>query len=342
MTSRDPALSFPRPPSASPLPSQSHHSSRTLLLVMGETADAGSIRRALEGASDLTLISASTLAEGRTAIRERNPAIVVADQSLPDGQGSQLIEPDGGQKPPVIILMNAAIPGSAGGSSGSGPIGYVEKTPEGLAELPLVVDRGLREWGLLEQGQSVESGLEGSETRIRAILDAIPDLIFIHDRDGRVLECEGGSGTELGERRGELIGRELSQLVVPFCAPRLVETIRAVCTDGKTRTALYETDLPGSNRVFDSKLVRYEQMKVLAILRDITDRHKASAQIARLSPREHDVLSLIVDGKTNKAIGVRLGIGIKTVETHRANIMKKLKARTVAELLKLAFAAERH
>ena len=338
MINSEPALSPPAPSSASSSLPGSSPAPRVLLIVEEDASSLAIIRRAFEGESKLTLAVVPSLAEARPAIKESPPAIVVADEVLPDGHGKELAGPLEGREFPVILLTGLAEGGTATGLP-DGAIERVEKTAAGLVDLPNVVHRVLSDWKLRQPGGSSGASLKGSESRIRAILDAIPDLILIHDADGRVLECEGGSGTELGERRAELIGRELSQIVVPLCAPRLAETIRAVCSDGKTRTALYEME---SHRVFDSKLVRYEEMKVLAILRDITDRHQASAQLARLSPREHDVLSLIVEGTTNKAIGLRLGIGIKTVETHRANIMKKLKARTVAELLRLAFAAERH
>ena len=344
MTSRDPALSASssRYPVESLSTSPPTPSPQVLLLVEEDSSDVRVIRRAFEGESELTLIAVPSLAEARAVLRERDPAVIVAGQVLPDGRGHELIDPVGGRRVPVILLTSPTGPGTAIERLEHNATDHVAKTAAGLADLPRVVHHALLASKDPRLVEGVEPPLAGAESRIRAILDAIPDLILIHDRGGRILECEGGSETELGRRRTELIGRELPHVVVPLCASRLAETILAVSDDGKTRTALYETDLPGSRRVFDSKLVRYGQTNVLAILRDITERHQASAKLAKLSPREHDVLSLIVEGKTNKAIGVRLGIGIKTVETHRANIMKKLKARTVAELLRLAFDAERH
>lgn len=60
------------------------------------------------------------------------------------------------------------------------------------------------------------------------------------------------------------------------------------------------------------------------------------ALIARLTLRESQVLERIVAGRLNKQIADDLGISIKTVEAHRANIMEKLNANTVADLLKIA------
>jgi FixJ family two-component response regulator len=60
------------------------------------------------------------------------------------------------------------------------------------------------------------------------------------------------------------------------------------------------------------------------------------ALLAKLTLRESQVLERIVAGRLNKQIADDLGISIKTVEAHRANIMEKLGANTVADLLKIA------
>ncbi len=60
------------------------------------------------------------------------------------------------------------------------------------------------------------------------------------------------------------------------------------------------------------------------------------ALLAKLTSRETQVLERIVAGRLNKQVADDLGISIKTVEAHRANIMEKLAAKTVADLLKIA------
>ena len=60
------------------------------------------------------------------------------------------------------------------------------------------------------------------------------------------------------------------------------------------------------------------------------------ALLAKLTSSEAQVLERIVAGRLNKQIADDLGISIKTVEAHRANIMEKLNANTVADLLKIA------
>ncbi|WP_298266666.1 response regulator transcription factor [Geobacter sp.] len=56
----------------------------------------------------------------------------------------------------------------------------------------------------------------------------------------------------------------------------------------------------------------------------------------RLTPREREVLQLVAEGKNTKEIAFALGVSVKTVETQRTQIMKKLKMGSVAELTKYA------
>jgi DNA-binding NarL/FixJ family response regulator len=56
----------------------------------------------------------------------------------------------------------------------------------------------------------------------------------------------------------------------------------------------------------------------------------------RLRPREREVLQLLAEGLSNKEVAARLGISVKTVEVHRAQIMSRLGIRTVAGLTKYA------
>lgn len=67
---------------------------------------------------------------------------------------------------------------------------------------------------------------------------------------------------------------------------------------------------------------------------------QAHMMIGRLTQRERQVLDRIVDGRLNKQIAEDLGISIKTVEAHRANLMEKMQARSVADLMRVALRIE--
>jgi two-component system response regulator TtrR len=71
-------------------------------------------------------------------------------------------------------------------------------------------------------------------------------------------------------------------------------------------------------------------------LRDRTRQLSAAARLATLTQREREVMDLVVGGKQNKLIADELGISIKTVEAHRARVMDKMGAASIAELVQAA------
>ena len=73
---------------------------------------------------------------------------------------------------------------------------------------------------------------------------------------------------------------------------------------------------------------------------DQTESRAAAALIAALTSREHEVLDHLVLGKSNKLIAHELGISPRTVETHRARLQEKLKARGLSDLVRLTRAID--
>ena len=66
---------------------------------------------------------------------------------------------------------------------------------------------------------------------------------------------------------------------------------------------------------------------------------RAQAQVDGLSPREREVLACLVKGMANKVVAHELGISPRTVEVHRANLMDKLGARSLPDLVRIGLAA---
>ena len=82
-----------------------------------------------------------------------------------------------------------------------------------------------------------------------------------------------------------------------------------------------------------------------ALMLDEQQRDKQSqkaeiaTRLARLTPREHEVMAMVTGGKANKEIASALGVSAKTVEAHRARVMEKMQASSLADLVRMAMLA---
>jgi FixJ family two-component response regulator len=84
--------------------------------------------------------------------------------------------------------------------------------------------------------------------------------------------------------------------------------------------------LESVERAFERDEAVRQQLAILA---------KIASRIGSLTPREHEIMRLIVDGEPNKAIARRLEISFRTVEIHRARVMEKMRARSLSDLVRM-------
>ena len=174
--------------------------------------------------------------------------------------------------------------------------------------------------------------LEGKDYRVRCFESA---EAFLARYDPREVACliadirmHGMTGLELQDK---LIERH-SPLPIVFITghgdvPMAVDTMKKGALDF-------------IQKPFDeSALVSVVERMLEHARTAFTDQQQAAtreALLAKLTGRESQVLERIVAGRLNKQIADDLGISIKTVEAHRANIMEKMGANTVADLLTVA------
>ena len=84
------------------------------------------------------------------------------------------------------------------------------------------------------------------------------------------------------------------------------------------------------------------QSVVIGEKNETTSVEQINERIKLLSERERQVMDLIAEGKLNKEIAFKLSISMSTVEAHRANIMRKMQVRNLAQLLKLYLRSQFH
>ena len=179
---------------------------------------------------------------------------------------------------------------------------------------------------------SVQWLLEGQDFRVRSFESS---EVFLARYDPREVAClivdirmDGMSGLELQDR---LIERN-SPLPIAFITghgdvPLAVDTMKKGAMDFIQKPFKEEQLVPLVERMLEQARANFAEHQQAA---------SRDALLSKLTGREAQVLERIVAGRLNKQIADDLGIIIKTVEAHRANIMEKLGANTVADLLKIA------
>ena len=78
--------------------------------------------------------------------------------------------------------------------------------------------------------------------------------------------------------------------------------------------------------------------KDAAVRKRNSQRAELTSRLALLTPREREVLDLIVTGKEQKTIAAQLGISPKTLDVHRSNVMQKMQAANLVDLMRLVMA----
>jgi len=179
---------------------------------------------------------------------------------------------------------------------------------------------------------SLQWMLEGKDYRVRCFDSAES---FLNRYDPREVACliidirmSGMTGLELQTRLLEAHSPlPLSFITGHGDVPMAVDTMKKGAMDFIQKPFQEEQLVPLVERMLEQAKESFADYQS-SVARD--------ALMARLTLRESQVLERIVAGRLNKQIADDLGISIKTVEAHRANIMEKLNANTVADLLKVA------
>jgi DNA-binding NarL/FixJ family response regulator len=81
---------------------------------------------------------------------------------------------------------------------------------------------------------------------------------------------------------------------------------------------------------------RATEVMLTNFLRPVSIPAPGEMRTSRLTSREREVVQLVSEGKSSKEVSSSLGISVKTAETHRANIMRKLDIHSVSELVRYA------
>lgn len=195
-----------------------------------------------------------------------------------------------------------------------------------------VVRKGL--WSCLSTRENLKivgEAVDGADA-IRKVKELLPDIVLM---DVQMPQMDGLAVTETLRKQAP----HVKVLILSMQSNRdaVLRIIKAgakgyVLKDAPTDELARAIETVNGGEVFFSGPVAQ-----IALNQYVTDSDKA-APITKLSEREREVLSLIAEGKSNKEIAMHLGIGVRTIETHRERVMRKLDIHSIAGLTKFAIA----
>lgn len=194
----------------------------------------------------------------------------------------------------------------------------------------------------------------------------IDSIVFVIDDDPSILKAisrflrNRGLTVEVFASAGAFLERSHHDgpgcLVLDLCLPGLtgLELQKQLVAAGYRLPIIFITghgDIPSTVMAMKGGAVDFlpkpfDNAVLLAAIHQALEKDRIARQVRaevddiqtrfeRLTPREHDVTKLLVQGMLNKQVASDLGISIKTVKIHRARVMEKMRIRSVAELVHL-------
>lgn len=195
-----------------------------------------------------------------------------------------------------------------------------------------LVRQGLR--ALLEKRPEFEVLDEAGDGQraIELVKELNPDVVVID------VEMPGFNGIEAARRISEL-GVKTKILALSMHTERqYVSEIMAAGASGYIlkKSAIEELET-AIKRIYAGKMYCSPSL-ISLVMEDYADRlsREKDSELAKLTPREIEVLRLITGGLNTKEVAYELKLSIKTIETYRLQIMRKLKINNIVELVKYA------
>jgi len=179
---------------------------------------------------------------------------------------------------------------------------------------------------------ALTEALAGSESYGQALLDALPDLVFVIDRQGRLVSAKAGSDAMLLASPLAFVGEHYRDV---FPGP-VVEVLNArllnLATEGLARDFEFEMPLGGESHVFESRLGAIDESRALMLCRDITARRQAEAARAALNRQLRQVIDLVPSALFAKDLEGRYVLVNAALAAQHGRGIVEMIGRTDAEL----------
>lgn len=184
-----------------------------------------------------------------------------------------------------------------------------------------------------------EAAIRDSEARVRALLDAIPDMVMRIHRSGRYLDVYIAEAIcdLLPIPPDDMVGRTAAELFGAEFGAEHERRVLATLESGRTELWEYEFEFKGSVRHVEARFTRIAPEEVVLVCRDNTERVALERELIAVGERERNRIGHdLHDGLAQLLTGIKLLLSSLTDELERAGLPQAAEAREAAELVQLA------
>jgi PAS domain S-box-containing protein len=231
-----------------------------------------------------------------------------------------------------------------------GAYDFIEKPFESV-EILNTIANCLDQLALKREIERKNRELRESEERYRLLAENVADVIWTMDIKSLRTTYVSSSVTGFrGYSVEEVMAQTLEEILTPSSLDLAMKTLEEeMAMEGveqkdpfRTQTLELESKCKDGSTVWTEAKMTFlrgadgRPVEILGVSRDITRRKEVEQILRRLSPREREILDLVVGSKTSAEIADILHLSPKTVETYRSRLMTKLGIRNLPDLIKFA------
>lgn len=131
--------------------------------------------------------------------------------------------------------------------------------------------------------KQTEKALRESEAYNKAIINTVPDLLFVHDSSGNIIDYHAPETIPLFIPPKDFLGKHFREFLPPDVVPIVEKSFNEAVQSQKMSIYTYSLPLPDGKRHYEARLLTFEGDKVLNIIRDITEKVNAENEIKTLN-----------------------------------------------------------
>jgi PAS domain S-box-containing protein len=203
--------------------------------------------------------------------------LVLLDLSLPDSRALDTFTSVYTQAPetPIVVLSCLDDEKLAIEALHKGAQDYLVKDLVDSSLLARSVYYAIERHRMLEELKRKTQALQASEAKNRAILNAIPDLMFQISKDGILLDHKAAKNDDIPVPRDGFLGKKVYEVLPTELAEQIMRYTSHMLYAGKIQVFEYQSLVKGSLHDYEARIVANGPDEVLVIVRDITKRKEA-------------------------------------------------------------------